>query len=57
MEILVPVALIGLIAFLMTLVGMKIGDQAGKRLGKWAELAGGVVLIIIGARILAGSML
>ncbi len=56
-QILLPVALIGLIAFLMTLVGMKIGDRAGKRLGKWAERAGGVVLIIIGAKILVGSML
>lgn len=56
-EIMAPAALIGLIAFLMTLVGMKIGDQAGKRLGKWAEWAGGAVLIIIGARILVGSML
>ena len=52
MKILVPVIIIGVTALLMTLVGMKVGHYAGKSLGKWAERAGAIVLIIIGARIL-----
>jgi manganese efflux pump family protein len=56
-DILFPVLLIGFVAFVMTLVGIQLGDQAGKRLGKWAERVGGIVLIIIGAKILIGSLL
>ena len=52
MKILVPVLIIGVTALLMTLVGMKIGHHVGKSLGKWAERAGAIVLIITGVRIL-----
>lgn len=52
MQILVPVLIIGVTASLMTLVGMKIGHHVGKSLGRWAERAGAIVLIIIGVRIL-----
>lgn len=57
MRILFPVLLIGVTALLMTLIGIKIGDKAGQRLGKWAERAGGVVLILIGLKIIFGSMI
>lgn len=52
MAIAAPVAVIGLTALLMTLVGTRIGVRAGARMGQWAERAGGVVLIAIGCRIL-----
>lgn len=56
-EILFPVLVIGLVALLMTLIGMKIGYRAGKSLGQWAERAGGVVLILIGVKIFVGSII
>ena len=56
-KILFPVLVIGLVALLMTLVGMKIGHRAGKSLGQWAERAGGAVLILIGVKIFVGSII
>jgi len=47
-----PAALFGIVAFALSLLGTRIGPAAGRALGKWAELAGGVVLIGIGVRIL-----
>lgn len=43
---------IGLVTFLMTLMGLRLGGAIGARTGKWAELAGGVGLVAIGANIL-----
>lgn len=51
-EILYPASVIGLVAFLMTAFGMKIGPRLGEAVGKRAELLGGVVLILIGIKIL-----
>ncbi|MCL5123971.1 MAG: manganese efflux pump MntP family protein [Deltaproteobacteria bacterium] len=51
-NILFPVVAIGVIALVMTLVGMKVGHHVGKSLGKWAERAGAVVLVIIGLEML-----
>lgn len=51
-DILFPAAVIGLVAFLMTVVGIKIGRRLGEAVGKRAELLGGMVLILIGAKIL-----
>ena len=43
---------IGVITFAISAVGVRIGGIFGGRFGKRAELAGGVILIIIGLRIL-----
>lgn len=43
---------IGLVCFLMTAAGMMFGRKLGKVFGKKAELAGGLVLIAIGMKIL-----
>lgn len=51
-EILFPAVLIGIVAFLMTALGTKLGPLIGQIAGKWAELLGGSVLILIGIRIL-----
>jgi len=51
--IIYPALIIGLVAFVMTVFGMKLGSLAGHLTGKRAELVGGVILIIIGAVILA----
>lgn len=46
-----PSVLIGLVAGILTTVGIRFGHRFGQRLGRWAEVAGGVVLIAIGAGI------
>jgi len=45
-------ALIGAVTFAVAFGGVLIGRAAGTKLGRWAELAGGVVLIGLGAKIL-----
>ena len=47
-----PSAVIGLVAFLLTAAGTKLGPVLGRWAGKWAEIAGGVVLFVIAAKIL-----
>ncbi|GLY15292.1 membrane protein [Kineosporia sp. NBRC 101677] len=51
-SILPAVALIGLTTTVLTLVGVIIGRRAGGRIGRPAEIAGGIILILIGTRIL-----
>jgi len=45
--------LIGLVTFAMSGAGVVLGRVAGDRWGAWAERAGGVILIALGAKILA----
>lgn len=45
-------ALIGLVTLVICVVGVQIGCRTGNLLGKKAEIAGGVVLILIGVKIL-----
>ena len=47
------VALIGLVTFAMSGAGVALGRRAGDHMGEWAERAGGVILIGLGAKILA----
>jgi len=47
-----PAAVIGLMSFLLTVAGAKLGPVVGRVVGKRAELAGGLVLIAIGVKIL-----
>ena len=47
-----PAAVVGAVAFIMTVAGMKIGPAVGKVIGRRAELLGGAVLVLIGIRIL-----
>src|SRR6478752_1613919 len=46
------VTLIGLTTFVISLAGVLIGHRVGRRFGKPAEIAGGVILILIGLEIL-----
>ena len=50
--IIYPAVVIGLVAFVLTLVGMKIGALLGNLVRKRGELLGGVILILIGVIIL-----
>ena len=51
-DILPAVALIGVCTFLISAVGVKIGNVFGSRYKSTAELAGGAVLVLIGVKIL-----
>lgn len=42
---------IGIVTFMVTIIGLLIGQRVGQLVGKRAELAGGVILIIIGIKI------
>jgi manganese efflux pump family protein len=44
--------IIGAVTFVMVLIGLNLGGIVGGRYGKWAEFAGGLGLIAIGANIL-----
>ena len=46
------VAVIGVVTFALSLGAVFAGARAGERLGRWAELVGGVILVLIGLRIL-----
>jgi len=48
---------IGIIAFVVTMVGFPLGRKISKVAGKWAEIIGGIVLIGIGLRILITHLL
>lgn len=50
--ILYPATIIGVTSFVLTVVGAKLGPVVGRLVGKRAELAGGLILIGIGAKIL-----
>ena len=52
-SILYPAVVIGIVALVMTYLGTKIGPFLGRLAGKRAELFGGIILILIGAKILS----
>lgn len=51
-SIVLPALLIGLITFVISAVGVKIGGKVGSKFGTKAEIVGGVILILIGVKIL-----
>ena len=51
-DLLMACAVIGVVAGLMTLVGMRFGKFLGQKAGNFAEMAGGLVLIALGVKIL-----
>ena len=50
-EILLPAAIIGIITFAISVLGVKAGSIFGDRLGSRAELLGGIILILIGIKV------
>ena len=56
-EIVSTALFIGAITFIISIIGVKIGKRFGKRYRAQAELAGGIVLVLIGARILLTHLL
>lgn len=51
-NILLAVLMIGIITFILSMVGTKIGNKFGDKFGAKAEFAGGIILILIGTKIL-----
>jgi putative Mn2+ efflux pump MntP len=51
------IVIIGVVAFLMTVLGFYIGRQAGHLLGQRAKIAGGLILIAIGVKVLVEHLM
>lgn len=51
-SILFPSLIIGIITFIMTFLGLKIGCRFGVLFGKNVEIAGGIIILIIGIKII-----
>lgn len=51
-NVLLSVTLIGIITFILSVIGTKIGNRFGNKYEKNAELIGGTILILIGLKIL-----
>ena len=51
-----PAAVIGVVTGGLCATGVHLGDRVGSRIGKWAELAGGTILCLIGVEILASHL-
>lgn len=51
-DIWLSIAVIGIITFLLSIAGVFIGSRFGNRFENKAEIAGGVILILIGVKIL-----
>jgi putative Mn2+ efflux pump MntP len=54
--ILYPSIIIGIVAFVMTALGMFFGERLGKIVGKRVEVVGGLILIGIGIKIVIDHM-
>ena len=52
LEIVFAVSCIGVITFILSAVGVKLGAVFGAKYKSWAELAGGIILVLMGAKIL-----
>ena len=48
---------IGIITFILSFVGIKLGNRIGKKFGNYAEFAGGIILVLIGFKILLEHIL
>lgn len=51
-NIVLAAGLIGVITFVMSAIGVKVGNIFGSRYKSRAELVGGIILVLLGVRIL-----
>lgn len=56
-RLLPAVSFIGVTTFILSVIGVKVGHTFGTRYKSKAELAGGIILILIGLKILADHLL
>ncbi|MCM1133067.1 MAG: manganese efflux pump MntP family protein [Ruminococcus flavefaciens] len=55
-RLLFSVGIIGAITFLVCLIGVAVGNRFGSKYEKKAELVGGIVLVLIGVKLLLGGL-
>ena len=55
-NLVLSVSMIGIITFLLSFAGVIIGHKFGSRFEKKAEIAGGVILILIGLKLLLDGL-
>jgi putative Mn2+ efflux pump MntP len=53
----IPAVVIGIVTSLVSWLGLWIGNKLGEKFGKRMEIAGGIILILIGIRILLAHLL
>lgn len=51
-DILIPIIMIGVTAFIFTIIGLYLGKKIGNYFGDKFEILGGVILILLGVKIL-----
>jgi len=56
-SILFPGIVIGFVTFISSMIAIRLGKDIGKKSGKWVEVAGGLILIAIGFKILMENLL
>ena len=52
MDIVLGAALIGVITFIISAIGVKVGNVFGIKFKRYATLAGGIILVLVGTKIL-----
>lgn len=55
-NIILAISLIGIITFILSVIGTKIGNKFGDKYKGKAEIAGGIILILLGIKILLEHM-
>lgn len=55
-NLILSISMIGIITFLLSFAGVIIGNKFGSRFEKKAEIAGGVILILIGVKLLLDGL-
>jgi putative Mn2+ efflux pump MntP len=56
-SVLLPILLIGVFAFSLSVIGYLAGGRISGRFSKYAELAGGIVLILLGIKVVAEHLI
>ena len=51
-KILIAVFIIGLVTFIASMLGILLGKRTGSKINKYAEIIGGLILVVIGVKIL-----
>ena len=51
-NIVLAIVLIGIVSFVLSVIGTKIGNKFGSKYERKAELIGGIILVLLGTKIL-----
>ncbi len=54
--IIIPSLMFGIVSFSVSIIGFSIGGVIGKIVKRWSELTGGIILILIGFKILLSGL-